>query len=67
MYSSFFLLALAQILLLPNWFAGAAGLVGVGVLYGFRVRQEERMMREQFGAEYLDYVAHAKRLIPWIS
>jgi protein-S-isoprenylcysteine O-methyltransferase Ste14 len=66
MYASFFLLALAQILLLPNWFAGGAGLVGVGVLFGFRVRQEERMMRERFGAEYLDYMAHTKRLIPWI-
>jgi protein-S-isoprenylcysteine O-methyltransferase Ste14 len=32
MYSSFFLLALAQLLLMPNWFAGTSGLVGVGLL-----------------------------------
>lgn len=66
MYSSFFLLALAQILLLPNWFAGAAGLVGIGALYGYRVRQEEQMMLKRFGGDYRRYMAHTKRLIPWI-
>ena len=64
MYSSFFLLAIAQLLLLPNWFAGASGLFGIGLLYAFRVRQEERMMMDRFGAEYLDYMAHTGRLIP---
>jgi protein-S-isoprenylcysteine O-methyltransferase Ste14 len=66
MYSSFFLLAFAQFLLLPNWFAGASGLVGVGLLYALRVRQEERMMLERFGADYRDCMARTKRLIPWI-
>jgi protein-S-isoprenylcysteine O-methyltransferase Ste14 len=67
MYTSFFLLAVAQLLLLPNWFAGAAGLVCVGILYAFRVRQEERMMVERFGADYQQYMAHTARLIPWIT
>ncbi len=66
MYSSFFLFALAQFLLLPNWFAGASGLLGVGLLYTFRIRQEERMMLERFGTEYRNCMAHTKRLIPWI-
>jgi protein-S-isoprenylcysteine O-methyltransferase Ste14 len=66
MYSSFFLLALAQMLLLSNWLAGASGLLGVGILYAFRVRQEERMMFEYFGNDYLDYLTKTKRLIPWI-
>ena len=66
MYSSFFLLALAQVLLLPNWLAGVSGLFGVGGLYAFRVRQEERMMLESFGTDYRHYMAHTKRLIPWI-
>jgi protein-S-isoprenylcysteine O-methyltransferase Ste14 len=64
MYASFFLLAIAQLMLLPNWFAGASGLIGVGLLYAFRVRQEERMMLERFGAEYVDYMTHTGRLIP---
>ncbi len=66
MYSSFFITALAQLFLFPNWFAGAAGLVGVGVLYTFRVRQEERMMGENFGSDYVSYTAKTKRLIPWV-
>jgi protein-S-isoprenylcysteine O-methyltransferase Ste14 len=66
MYSSFFLLALAQLLLLPNWFAGASGLVGVGLLYAFRIRQEERIMLARFGASYQAYMASTKRLIPWL-
>ncbi len=66
MYSSFFLLAFAQVLLLPNWFAGASGLVGVGLLYALRIRQEERMMLNRFGADYRDYMARTKRLIPWV-
>jgi protein-S-isoprenylcysteine O-methyltransferase Ste14 len=66
MYSSFFLLGIAQFLLLPNWFAGLAGPVGAGILYGFRVRREERMMLEFFGDDYHDYMAETKRIVPWI-
>jgi protein-S-isoprenylcysteine O-methyltransferase Ste14 len=66
MYSSFLLLGLAQLLLLPNWFAGASGLVGVGLLFVFRVGREERMMLESFGDEYRSYMAGTKRIIPWV-
>jgi protein-S-isoprenylcysteine O-methyltransferase Ste14 len=66
MYLSFFLLGLAQMLLLPNWLAGASGLIGAGLFFAFRVLREERMMLESFGDEYRSYVAHTKRLIPWI-
>ncbi|HEX3340773.1 MAG TPA: protein-S-isoprenylcysteine O-methyltransferase [Pseudolabrys sp.] len=66
MYSSFFLLGVAQILLLPNWFAGGSGLVGAGILYAFRVRREEQMMLESFGEEYRAYMTDTKRLIPWM-
>lgn len=66
MYSSFFLLSLAQMLLLPNWFAGASGAVGAAVLYAFRVRQEEQMMLENFSNEYRTYMEHTKRIVPWV-
>jgi protein-S-isoprenylcysteine O-methyltransferase Ste14 len=66
MYSSFFLLGLAQMLLLPNWLAGASGLIGAGILFGFRVLREEQMMLESFGDEYRSYMAVTKRIIPWI-
>jgi protein-S-isoprenylcysteine O-methyltransferase Ste14 len=66
MYSAFWLWAIAQALLLPNWIAGFAGIVGFGTLYFGRVGNEERMMEQAFGAEYRDYAARTKRIIPGI-
>ena len=66
MYTTFFLLGLAQMLLLSNWLADASGLIGAGVLYAFRVRREEAMMLECFGDDYRAYMADTKQLIPWI-
>ena len=31
-----------------------------------RIVQEERLMREEFGSEYLDYAARVKALVPWV-
>jgi protein-S-isoprenylcysteine O-methyltransferase Ste14 len=66
MYSSFLLLGLAQLLLLPNWLAGGAGLIGTAVLLLVRVQREERMMFERFGDEYRAYCARTRRIIPWM-
>src|SRR6185295_3799170 len=43
MYSAFWLWAIAQALLLPNWIAGLAGIVGFGTLFFGRVFEEERL------------------------
>ncbi len=64
MYSAFWLMALAQALLLPNWIAGLSGLVGFGTLYLLRVGHEERLMTETFGAEYEAYMRRTGRLWP---
>jgi protein-S-isoprenylcysteine O-methyltransferase Ste14 len=66
MYSSFFLLAVGQALLLSNWLADAAGLLGAGAFYAFRIRREEEMMLESFGDNYRAYMAETKQLIPWV-
>src|ERR1039458_6000335 len=63
MYSSFFLLGLAQMLLLPNWLAGACGLIGAGLFFAFRVLREERMMLESFGDEYRSYMRSEERRV----
>lgn len=66
MYTAFFLWAAAQALLLQNWIAGPAGLVGFGTLFLFRVFREEEMMLEAFGEDYRDYSRRTKRLVPWL-
>ena len=66
MYSAFWLWALAQAFLLPNWLAGFAGLVGFGTLFFLRIGQEEKMMEMEFGESYREYVKKTKRIIPGI-
>lgn len=66
MYSAFFLWAIAQALLLPNWIAGPAGLLGFGTLFCFRIGREERMMAERFGETYRTYALRTKRVVPGV-
>jgi len=66
MYAAFFLWAVAQALLLPNWIAGPAGLVGFGTLFGLRVWREERMLEAAFGDAYRAYAARTWRVIPGV-
>ena len=66
MYTAFWTMALAQALLVPNWIAGPAGLVGFGILFFFRIGPEERMMEETFGEAYRDYCRKTARIIPGV-
>lgn len=66
MYVSFWLMAIAQALLLQNWFVGLAGLVGIGILYFLRVGKEEKLMLDTFGSTYRDYARKTARLIPYV-
>ncbi len=64
MYSAFWLWAVAQLLLLSNWAAGLAAIIGFGTLYFLRVGQEEAMMMKEFGEEYETYMARTGRIVP---
>lgn len=64
MYTAFWLMALAQALLLPNFVAGFAGIVGFGTLYLLRVRQEEELMLKGFGPDYQAYMDRTGRVLP---
>lgn len=66
MYSAFWLWALAQAILLPNWVAGLAGIFGFGTLYFVRVGKEEVMMVETFGDDYRMYMDRTWRIVPRI-
>ena len=66
LYAAFWLWAIAQALLLPNWVAGTAGLVGFGTLFFFRVGREEQLMIETFGEEYRAYMRQTSRIVPFV-
>jgi protein-S-isoprenylcysteine O-methyltransferase Ste14 len=66
MYAGFWLMALGQALLLPNWIAGPCGLVGFGILFFGRVAREESMMIKAFGDEYRTYMRRTARVVPWL-
>ena len=66
MYTAFWLWAIAQALLLPNWVAGFAAIVGFGVLFFGRLPREEQLMLESFGDDYRKYMARTYRLVPGI-
>jgi protein-S-isoprenylcysteine O-methyltransferase Ste14 len=64
MYLSIWLQVIAQAMILPNYIAGFGGLLPFGMLYFQRVAREERMMMEEFGSEYAQYLKRTGRLLP---
>lgn len=66
MYAALFLYSVGQLLALPNWIAGPSYLATFGIVFVLRVRAEERLMLEEFGADYTAYMAGTKRLIPGV-
>ena len=64
MYSAHLLWAIAQIMILHNWIAGYSFLLVQIPFYLIRIKNEEAMMIEQFGAAYKAYMEKTGRLIP---
>lgn len=60
------LYSLGYALAIPNWIAGPSNLVVFAILFTLRLGAEERMMSDEFGAEYAAYAARTKRLIPGV-
>lgn len=58
------------------WMGGALGLqnvilicvflLGFSAVYVYRISMEEKMLRDEFGAEYDNYAANSWRLIPFV-
>ncbi|MBU1179966.1 isoprenylcysteine carboxylmethyltransferase family protein [Patescibacteria group bacterium] len=66
MYSSFWVWAIFQGLLLSNWLVLILGVVSFGTIYFSRVKDEEKIMIEKFGDEYKEYMKRTGRLFPKI-
>jgi protein-S-isoprenylcysteine O-methyltransferase Ste14 len=66
MYASFLLWSLGQVLLLPNWITALSAVFGFCVLYFCRIGREEKLMLDQFGNDYREYMMHTKRLVPYV-
>jgi len=64
MYTAHLVWAIAQIMILHNWIAGYSFLIVQIPFYWFRIRNEEKMMIEQFGTAYTSYMEKTDRLIP---
>jgi protein-S-isoprenylcysteine O-methyltransferase Ste14 len=57
---------LPQALLLPNWVAGFAAMIGHSVLFFGRLPHEEQLMLKSFGDDYCKYMEQTYRLVPGI-
>jgi protein-S-isoprenylcysteine O-methyltransferase Ste14 len=66
MYTSIFLLAIAQMFLVPNWIAGPALFTAFSIMFFSRLHTEEKMMLDRFGLQYENYRMQTKRVIPGV-
>jgi protein-S-isoprenylcysteine O-methyltransferase Ste14 len=64
-YTGMLLAFLGTALAIGEW-RGLVCVAIVAVSFWFKLRLEERWMREQFGATYLDYMRQTKALIPGV-
>lgn len=67
MYSSQWILAIAQPLLLQNWLVGFANLIIFIPFYFLRVQAEEKMMLDSFGDEYREYMKKTGAILPKVG
>lgn len=67
MYVSFFVFYVSQALLIHNWIAGALAPVSIVVLYFIRAGEEDKLMRDTFGAEYDEYCSRTGSVIPKLT
>lgn len=67
LYTSLFLMALGQALLISNWLVGPAALVSFLWIYLFRIPEEEAVLETKFGQDYRDYIGRTGRLLPRLN
>jgi protein-S-isoprenylcysteine O-methyltransferase Ste14 len=65
-YAGSLLAFLGMALMFGDWLAGFILLVPVTVAFLYRIRVEERALRDAFGEEYERYSRRTRRLIPFV-
>lgn len=67
MYTAHLIWAVAQILILHNWIAGYSFIIVQAPFLLLRIKDEEKMMLEQFGEEYGEYMKRTGSLFPLLK
>ena len=67
MYTQLWIWVIFQGLVLSNFFIEIIGILTWGNLYFMRISNEEKMMIEEFGDKYKEYMKKTGRLIPQIN
>lgn len=67
MYLAFFIFHGSQALFIHNLIACALAPVTMVIMYVLRIREEEKLMHDVFGDEYVDYCSRTGCLVPKIS
>jgi protein-S-isoprenylcysteine O-methyltransferase Ste14 len=67
MYTAHLLWAIAQPLILANWIAGFSFLAVQIPQYLLRIKDEEQMMLDKFGAQYQEYMNRTGRFFPRVT
>lgn len=66
MYTAIFIIGIGISLLSSNWIVALSYMLPVICMYLIRISDEEKMMIEQFGNEYVEYTKNTGRIIPKI-
>jgi protein-S-isoprenylcysteine O-methyltransferase Ste14 len=63
-YLAFLLMQIAVLFLTANWFIGFCGIAIIVSVIAIRIPEEEKLLIEQFGDEYHNYIKHTGSLLP---
>lgn len=63
-YLAFLLMQIAVLLLTANWFIGICGIAIIISVIAIRIPEEEKLLIEQFGDEYQNYIKQTGSLLP---
>lgn len=63
-YLAFLLMQTSVLLLTSNWLIGLCGIAIIVAVIAIRIPEEEKLLTEQFGNEYREYIEHTGRLLP---